>query len=105
MIFRVKTQGLAFLVVPGSDLIEGIVGNTVFLQGENLRSLIGQRQRLCIVSFLEALLLENLLSSPGAFFGGGQSVDIADHRSPWQGLFSLLLCFIFLFGCGQFGCF
>jgi hypothetical protein len=32
----------------------------VFLQGENLRSMIGRRQRLCTVTFLEASLLEKL---------------------------------------------
>jgi hypothetical protein len=31
-----------------------------FLQGENLRSMIGQRRRLCVVSFLEASLLEKM---------------------------------------------
>lgn len=69
MIFRMKTQGPAFIVVPSSDLVEGIVfGNTVFLQGEILRSSIGQRQRSLIVSFLELLLLENLLCSMDPVF-------------------------------------
>jgi hypothetical protein len=31
-----------------------------FLQGENLRSMIGQRRRLCNISFLETSLLEKL---------------------------------------------
>jgi hypothetical protein len=31
-----------------------------FLQGENLRSMIGRRRRLCVVSFMEASLLEKL---------------------------------------------
>jgi hypothetical protein len=32
-----------------------------FLQGENLRSVIGWWQRFCIVSFLEASLMEKLI--------------------------------------------
>jgi hypothetical protein len=46
-------------------------GNAVFLHDKNLRSLIRQQQRLCIVYFLEMLLLQNLFCSPHAAFGDG----------------------------------
>jgi hypothetical protein len=39
-----------------------------FLRGENLRSMIGRRRRLCTVSFLEASLLEKL--DFGCYLGG-----------------------------------
>jgi hypothetical protein len=40
--------------------------NSDFLQGENPRSPIGQRQHWCIASFLEVLLLINLFYGPVA---------------------------------------
>jgi hypothetical protein len=47
--------------VPGNGLFEGIVLRArTFFQGENVRSMIGRRRRLCTVSFLEASLLEKL---------------------------------------------
>jgi hypothetical protein len=47
--------------VHSNDLVEGVgfVGED-FLQGENLRSVIGQQRRLCNVSFFEASVLEKL---------------------------------------------
>jgi hypothetical protein len=46
--------------VPGNNLAEGIVFMSEdFLQGENLKSMIG-RWRLCTVSFFEAMFLEKL---------------------------------------------
>jgi hypothetical protein len=42
-----------------------------FLKRENLRSLIMRRKRLCIVPFLKALLLENLLCNLIVVLGGG----------------------------------
>jgi hypothetical protein len=45
--------------------------NCDFLQGENPRSSIGRQERWCIVSFLEALLLDNLLCGPGDVFADG----------------------------------
>jgi hypothetical protein len=42
-----------------------------FLQGENLRSIIGRRHRLCTVSLLEASLLEKL--DFGCYLGGVSS--------------------------------
>jgi hypothetical protein len=41
-------------------LLKTLFERNDFLQDENLRSMIGQRQRLCIVFFLEASLLEKL---------------------------------------------
>jgi hypothetical protein len=72
--------------------------NSDFLQGENSRSSIGRRQRFCIISFLEALLLENLFCSLGVVFGDGWSVVVAASvSSPRRGLsFLFLPFFIFL---------
>ena len=59
--FSVKIQDLSFLIVPDNVLVEDIVLRArIFLQGENLRSTIGRRRRLCTVTFLEASLLEKL---------------------------------------------
>ena len=57
-ILRVKTQGLAFIgcIWQWPYWRHCFWVNSDFLQGENPRSSIGQRQCLCIVSFLEALL-------------------------------------------------
>jgi hypothetical protein len=38
--------------------------NSDFVHGENPVSLIGQRQRVCIASFLKVLFLDNLFFSP-----------------------------------------
>jgi hypothetical protein len=55
--------------VTGNDLVEGIVFMSEdFLQDENLRSMIGQRRRLCTIFFLEASLLEKL--NFGCYLGG-----------------------------------
>jgi hypothetical protein len=49
--------------VPGNGLVGGIVFvSEDVLQGEDLRSMIGRRRRLCTVSFLEASLLEGWTS-------------------------------------------
>ena len=59
LIFRVKTQDLAFIDCTWQcPCRRQCFENSDFLQGENLRSSIGRRQRLCIVPFLKALLLE-----------------------------------------------
>jgi hypothetical protein len=67
------------LVVSSNGLVEGII--LVLLEGENSRSLIEQQQRLCIVSFSEALLLENLFCAPGIVFGGVQIVLVPSVSS------------------------
>jgi hypothetical protein len=47
--------------VPDNGFVEDIIfKNGDYLQGENLKSLIGGRWRLCIVPFLVASLLESL---------------------------------------------
>jgi hypothetical protein len=46
------------LDVPGNGLVEGIVFMSE--EGENLKYIIGRRVCLCVVSFLEASLLEKL---------------------------------------------
>jgi hypothetical protein len=47
--------------VPDNNLAEDIVYMSEdFIQGENLKSIIGRRWRLCTISFLEATLLEKL---------------------------------------------
>jgi hypothetical protein len=49
--------------VPGNGLVGGIVFvSEDFLQGEDLRSMIGRRRRLCTLFFLEASLLESWTS-------------------------------------------
>jgi hypothetical protein len=58
---RVKTQGLTFTGCAWQwPCLRHYFGYSDFLQGENPRSSIGQRQCLCIVFFLEELPLENL---------------------------------------------
>jgi hypothetical protein len=65
------------LVVHDNALVECIVlANLDFLRGENPISLIEQQQRLCIVSLLEVLLLENLFCSAGVVFVGVLSVVV-----------------------------
>jgi hypothetical protein len=59
--FRMKIQGLALIGCTWQlSCCRHCFESEDFLQGENLRSMIGRRQRLCTVPFLEASLLEKL---------------------------------------------
>jgi hypothetical protein len=59
--FRVKIQGLALIGCAWQwPCYRNCFESGDFLQGENLRSMIGRRRRLCTVFFLEASLLENM---------------------------------------------
>jgi hypothetical protein len=80
--------------VPGNDLVEGIVFvSKDFLQDENLKSMIGQRQRLRTVFFLDALLLEKL--NFGCYLGGVSTAAATRNGSLKQD-FSFLQFFYFL---------
>jgi hypothetical protein len=48
------------LVILDNGLVERVVLRGDFLSGEKLNYMIGRQRRLCIVSFSEASLLENL---------------------------------------------
>jgi hypothetical protein len=61
--------------VSGNGLVEDIViVSDIFLQGENLRTMIGRRRCLCTVLFLEASHLDMLDFS---CYLGGVSVAVA----------------------------
>jgi hypothetical protein len=61
---RVKIQGLAFIGCAWQwPCRRHCFASENYLQGENLGSLIGRRQRLSTVSFFEASFLEGLDSS------------------------------------------
>jgi hypothetical protein len=66
---RVKVQGLALIGCAWQPCWRHCFASEDFLQGENLWSMIGQRRRLCTISFLKASLLEKLDFL--CCFGGG----------------------------------
>jgi hypothetical protein len=74
-----KAQGQAFiwLYLAMAMLKAHCFVKSDFLQYENPRSLIGRPQLLCIIPFLETLLLENLFCRPGVVFADGLSVVFA----------------------------
>jgi hypothetical protein len=60
VIFMVQTQGMAFIgFVSCNGFFKALFGNLMFLPDENLKSLIGRREHLCLIFFLEMSLLEN----------------------------------------------
>jgi hypothetical protein len=77
--FRVKIQGLALIGCAWQcSCWRHCFERDDFLQGENLRSMIGRRQRLCTVSLLEASLMAKLI-----FWCclGGVSVVVSSYGS------------------------
>jgi hypothetical protein len=58
-----KPKVCSLLFIPGNSLVNDIVlWVQPFWRMKNLRSLIGRRKLLCNVSFLEALLLDKIIS-------------------------------------------
>jgi hypothetical protein len=89
------------LVVPGSDLVEGIAFvSDDFLQGENLRSMIGRRRRLCTVSFLEASLLEKL--DFWCCLGGVNVAALGNKSLKRDFSFFFVILLLFLAGCNWY---
>jgi hypothetical protein len=69
-----KPKVRSLLFVPGNSLVNDIVlWVQTFWRMKNLRSSIGRRQLLCIVFFLEALLLDKIFCSLRIVLGGGYS--------------------------------
>ena len=65
-----KSKVWPSLVVPGNGLAKALfLGSRTLARMKTQDPLIGRRQRLCIVSFLKASLLENHFCRPGVDFG------------------------------------
>jgi hypothetical protein len=80
--FRMKIQGLALIGYTWQlSCCRHCFESEDFLQGENLRSMIRRRQRLCIIPFLEVSFLEKM---DFWCYLGGVSTAVLRNRSLCQ---------------------